>query len=46
MKYKDEDRPTGLIKHIKWLEEIDLKTLMVGNIMQFAVGITNFRCMP
>jgi|BioPla2DNA2_1021312.scaffolds.fasta_scaffold27589_3 tRNA (cmo5U34)-methyltransferase len=29
MKYKDEDRPTGLIKHIKWLEEIGFKNVDV-----------------
>lgn len=29
MKYKDEDRPTSLIKHIKWLEEIGFKNVDV-----------------
>src|SRR5690554_6655446 len=29
IKYKDEDRPTSLIKHIKWLEEVGFKNVDV-----------------
>ena len=42
MKYKEEDRPTSLMKHIKWLEEIGFKNVDVVwkcYIMLFMEGI-------